>query len=110
MINIEQLVIPNLRRNFKTHIAETNRFQHIIQDELVKTGNRTDRLTKPELLQIYERTYPNTRMSLEKVQKEFKFWGLQYECQLVKQGVRGVFVGVRLKTFEEKQNENEATA
>jgi len=115
MLVIEQLVIPNLKRNFKTHIAETNRFPQIIQDELVLTKQTTDRMTKQELLDIYEMIYPNTRISLEKIQKEFKFWGLRYERALAKQGVRGVFVGVRRKTSEEKQaeerqaEENEAT-
>jgi hypothetical protein len=59
------------------------------------------------LKEMYDREYPNTKIAIETILQEFKRCGLTYEKTFRKNYQKGVFVGVRFKTIEDRQREQQ---
>jgi hypothetical protein len=91
-----EMNLTNMHKKFTDTCFELDRFKQLIQERIDITGNDADRLTKMELIDMYRDAF-NTTISPETVVSDGKRCGLKYDFAKRKNGLKGVFLGVKVK-------------
>jgi hypothetical protein len=100
MYRTNSLPVTVLKHNFEEFCIETDRWQQLKQEYLEITNDDSDRISKQGLATFYNNIYDITgryQVSPDTARDEGIRIGLKYEKDKRLQGVKGVFVGVRIR-------------
>jgi hypothetical protein len=102
-LKTKKIELPESFKELTQNILNSNdHIQDFIDGVLVKTDNENDRIGKQDMLKYYSAMYPNKHLQSLQLQMLLKERGIKYNRQFRSGGVQGCFHGVKLKSDEDE--------
>ena len=87
-------------------VSSNDKIQDFIDAKLIITNDEFDRIGKEDMHRLFSETYKDKHLTVQQIITSLKEKKIKYNCDLRSNNVRGCFIGVRIKGFEDDNNDD----
>jgi hypothetical protein len=87
---------PNFTKATSEMICVNDNFMDFIEVKVIITNDENDKIGKDEMMNMYKSMYPQRHLSFQQLISRLKDKKIEYDCQKRRNGIKGVFIGVKI--------------